>query len=136
MQVSRSLKFIYSEKATKFCEIFTLLLIVCTVVKSKVKTLPNFVAFSEYMNFNIDFILITFLNFGTDDWFSYQFDDFVFSNIDKLTREDDLINKKGGCQLLNKGPNSRAASSNAVILTQSSQTDCHLSHHWHNLLVY
>ena len=32
------LKFIYSEKATKFCKIFTLLLTVCTV------------AFSEYMN--------------------------------------------------------------------------------------
>ena len=45
------LKFIYSEKATKFCEIFTLLLTVCTVVKSKVKILQNFVAFSEYMNF-------------------------------------------------------------------------------------
>ena len=44
-------KFIYSEKATKFCEIFTLLLTVCTVVKSKVKILQNFVAFSEYMNF-------------------------------------------------------------------------------------
>ena len=29
------LKFIYSEKGTKFCEIFTLLLTVCTVVKSK-----------------------------------------------------------------------------------------------------
>ena len=28
------LKFIYSEKATKFCEIFTLLLTVCTVLKS------------------------------------------------------------------------------------------------------
>ena len=27
------LKFIYSEKATKFCEIFTLLLTVCTAVK-------------------------------------------------------------------------------------------------------
>ena len=46
-------KFIYSEKATKFCEIFTLLLTVCTVVKSKVKILQHFVAFSEYMNFNI-----------------------------------------------------------------------------------
>ena len=31
------LKFIYSEKATKFCEIVTLLLSVCTVDKSKVK---------------------------------------------------------------------------------------------------
>ena len=29
------LKFIYSEKATKFCEIFLLLLTVCTVVKSR-----------------------------------------------------------------------------------------------------
>ena len=47
------IKFIYSEKATKFCEISTLLLTVCTVVKSKVEILQNFVAFSEYMNFNI-----------------------------------------------------------------------------------
>ena len=47
------LKFIYSEKATKFCEIFTFLLTVCTVVKSKVKISQNFVAFSKYMNFNI-----------------------------------------------------------------------------------
>ena len=34
-------KFIYSEKTTKFCEIFTLLLTVCTVVKSKVKISQN-----------------------------------------------------------------------------------------------
>ena len=88
------------------------------------------------MNFNIDFILITFLDLGTDNWFGYQFDDFVFSSIDKLTKKDDLVNKEGGCQSLNKGTNSRDASSNAMILTQSSQTDCHLSHHWHNLLVY
>ena len=47
----KSLKFIYSEKATKFDEIFTLLLTVCTVVKSKVKISQNFVALSEYMNF-------------------------------------------------------------------------------------
>ena len=45
------LKFIYSEKATKFYEIFSQLLTVCTVVKSKVKISQNFVAFSEYMNF-------------------------------------------------------------------------------------
>ena len=36
----------------QFCEIFPLLLTVCTVVKSKGKILQNFVAFSEYMNFN------------------------------------------------------------------------------------
>ena len=47
----QEIKFIYSEKATKFCKIFTLLLTVCTVVKSKVKISQNFVAFSEYMNF-------------------------------------------------------------------------------------
>ena len=46
------IKFIYSEKATKFCEIFTLLLSVCTVDKSKAKILKFFLAFSEYMNFN------------------------------------------------------------------------------------
>ena len=45
------LKFIYSEKATKFCEIFTLLLSYVVPVKSKVEILQNFVAFSEYMNF-------------------------------------------------------------------------------------
>jgi len=45
------LKIIYSEKATKFCKIFTLHLTLCTVVKSKVKISQNFVAFSEYMNF-------------------------------------------------------------------------------------
>ena len=45
------LKFIYSEKATKFCEIFPLLLTTVHTVKSKGKISQNFVAFSEYMNF-------------------------------------------------------------------------------------
>ena len=49
------LKFIYSEEATKFCEIFPLRLTVCTVVKSKGKISQNFVAFSEYMNFTKTF---------------------------------------------------------------------------------
>ena len=44
-------KFIYSEKATKFCEIFPLLLTTVHTVKSKGIS-QNFVAFSEYMNFN------------------------------------------------------------------------------------
>ena len=44
------LKFIYSEKATKFCEISTLDLTVCTVVKFKVEISQNYVAFSEYMD--------------------------------------------------------------------------------------
>ena len=47
------LKFIYSEKATKFCEIFPLLLITVHTVKSKGKISQNFVAFSEYMNSNL-----------------------------------------------------------------------------------
>ena len=38
-------KFVYSEKATKLCQISTLL--------SKVEIWQNFVAFSEYMNFRI-----------------------------------------------------------------------------------
>ena len=46
-----TVKFICSEKATKFCEIFTLLLTTVHTVKSKVKISHNFVAFSEYMNF-------------------------------------------------------------------------------------
>ena len=45
------LKFIYSEKATKFCEISTLLLSYVVPVKSKQEISQNFVAFSEYMNF-------------------------------------------------------------------------------------
>ena len=51
------IKFIYSEKATKFCEIFTLILSYVVPVKSKVKISQNFVAFSEYMNFNNVFYL-------------------------------------------------------------------------------
>ena len=46
-----SFKFIYSKKAIKFYEIFTSLLSVCTVDKSKVRISQNFVAFSEYTNF-------------------------------------------------------------------------------------
>ena len=46
------LKFIYSEKAPKFCEIFPLLLTTVHTVKSKGKISQNSVAFSEYMNFN------------------------------------------------------------------------------------
>ena len=51
------LKFIYSEKATKFCKIPTLIFPVCTV-DSKVESSQNFVAFSEYTNFTIYFFTI------------------------------------------------------------------------------
>ena len=40
--------------ATIFCKIFTLLLSYVVPVKSKVKILQNFVAFSEYMNFKLE----------------------------------------------------------------------------------
>ena len=48
-----TIKFIYSEKATKFCEIFTLRLAYVVPIKSKGKISQNFVAFSEFMNFII-----------------------------------------------------------------------------------
>ena len=47
-----AVKFINSEKATKFCEIFISLLSYVVPVKSKGKILQDFVAFSEYMNFD------------------------------------------------------------------------------------
>ena len=43
--------FIYSEKATKFWEIFPILLTTVHTVKIKGKISQNFVAFSEYMKF-------------------------------------------------------------------------------------
>ena len=44
-------KFIYSEKATNFCEIATVDLSYVVTVKSTVEISQNCVAFSEYMNF-------------------------------------------------------------------------------------
>ena len=44
-------KFLYSEKATKFCKIFPLLLTTVHTVNCKGKISQNFVAFSEYINF-------------------------------------------------------------------------------------
>ena len=46
-----SVNFVYSEKATKFCEISTLLLTGTKQAASMVEILQNFVAFSEYMTF-------------------------------------------------------------------------------------
>ena len=53
MHKNLSIKFVYSEKATKFCEIFTLLLTTVHTDKSKVKISQNVVVFFEYMNFNV-----------------------------------------------------------------------------------
>ena len=45
-------KFVYSEKATKFCKLSNLILSTVHTDKSKVETsFAKFVAFSEYMNF-------------------------------------------------------------------------------------
>ena len=54
LSIATVLKFIYSEKATKFCKIFPLLLTVFTAVKKR-KISQHFVAFSEYMNFTYNF---------------------------------------------------------------------------------
>ena len=45
------IKFIYSEKATNFCEISTVDLSYVVTVKSTVEISQNYVAFSEYINF-------------------------------------------------------------------------------------
>ena len=50
------IKFIYSEEATKFCEISTIDLSYGVPVKSTVESSQNFVAFSEYINFNIMYL--------------------------------------------------------------------------------
>ena len=55
--MNKLLKFIYSEKATKFCEISTVDLTVTTLDKSMVEILQQFVAFSEYMKFKTRQIL-------------------------------------------------------------------------------
>ena len=52
-----SLKIIFSEKATNFCEISTLVLSYVVTVKSPVEISQNFVAFSEYMNFSSIFFV-------------------------------------------------------------------------------
>ena len=59
IEICKEVKFIYSEKNTKFCEIFTLLLTGTTQDKSKVKISQNFVAFSEYINFTCKYLSST-----------------------------------------------------------------------------
>ena len=54
-------KFIYFEKATKFCKISTLLLSAVHTDKSKVEISQNFVTFSEYMNFSMKSLAAIFL---------------------------------------------------------------------------
>ena len=51
LTIYQYVKFIYSEKATKFCEISTRDSSYVVPVKTKVEISHNFLAFSEYMNF-------------------------------------------------------------------------------------
>ena len=51
-----NIKFIYSEKATKLCEISTLDLSYVVPVKSTGEISKNLVVFSEYMNFNSPYL--------------------------------------------------------------------------------
>ena len=57
------LKFVYSEKATLFCEISTLLLSGSTVDKIKVDILQNCVASSEYTTLTISISIVIYFVF-------------------------------------------------------------------------
>ena len=85
LKIQIALKFIYSEKATKFCEIVPLLLTVCTVVKIKGKISQNFVAFSEYMNFT--YLLVESKNFR-------MIGNFVFTEIGQKYSKFSLLCKR------------------------------------------
>ena len=52
LSTAGKIKFIYSEKTTKFCEISNVDLTVTAYDKSRVEISQKIVAFSEYMNFN------------------------------------------------------------------------------------
>ena len=54
------IKFIYSEKATNLCKISTVDLSYVVTVISTVEILQIFVAFSEYMNFNMNNYIVEF----------------------------------------------------------------------------
>ena len=62
----------YSEKATKFCEMSSLLLPYVVPVKSKVEISQNFVAFLEYLTFKM--LLFYFKIATQSDIFSDLYD--------------------------------------------------------------
>ena len=86
------IKSIYSEKATKFCEIFALLLTTVHTVKSKGKISQNFVAFSEYMNFNypilIFHVLVKDSFHGITSQYSWFKEILIFSLIQQGTEKN------------------------------------------------
>ena len=68
------LKFIYSEKDTKFCEVFPLLLTGTALYKIKGNIFQNFVTFSEYMNFTCNYCNSNtiFAHVIEDSWKAYD----------------------------------------------------------------
>ena len=74
-----TLKFIYSEKATKFYEISSVDLTVTTQDKSTVEISQKFVAFSEYMNFTLFIVLVINLMLKKNGFTSFWFFGKVFS---------------------------------------------------------
>ena len=66
------IKFLYSEKATKFFEISTIYLACVVPVKSAVEISQNFVPFSEYMNFTIIYILSSASILWFDHFLDYR----------------------------------------------------------------
>ena len=87
--VKKQLKFIYSEKAIKFCEISNVDLTVTTYDKSTVEILQNFVAFSEYMNFKQSFLFKSFEEFHVQKRYSAWINP-LFSAIYSSTRDFNL----------------------------------------------
>ena len=91
------IKFIYFEKATKFCKISTLLLCYLVPVKSKMEISQNFVAFSEYMKFTyvnrIEKYLQCFKFFG--NCWKYSI---FFQKTGRIGLQDILMEKIKLCQ--------------------------------------
>ena len=58
-------EFIYSEKATKFCQISTVDLYYVVTITYTVEISQNFVAFSEYMNFTYSLFMNIPFNFNS-----------------------------------------------------------------------
>ena len=72
-------KFIYSEKVTKFCEISTNYLFYVLPLKYLAENLQNFVAFSEYMNVIYEITKCAIQAFL--DFRGFDFNDFRFNAV-------------------------------------------------------
>ena len=84
---SAAVKFIYSEKATKFCEISTVDLTGTTQDKSTVEISQNFVAFSECMNFITNHMYLSVVNFSVRVYKFRIIVNFATRNLDRFDFE-------------------------------------------------